>query len=180
MDSILIDLQASGCKRETLAQVFSCELGKISKNTKFTEYLWTTASAFSFSEAATRGVLWKKVLLKISQNSWKNTCGLWNFKEHLFFTEHLWMTVSGFSLQLYKNWELATLLGKPQMNTLYLETLTLEVLLRYIIYIYIYFLSGFFLTVLFTFSMFFQSFSVLFYFVLLLLIKKDYFKLRID
>ena len=180
MDSILIDLQASGCKRETLAQVFSCELGKISKNTKFTEYLWTTASAFSFSEAATRGVLWKKVLLKISQNSWKNTCGLWNFKEHLFFTEHLWMTVSGFSLQLYKNWELATLLGKPQMNTLYLETLTLEVLLRYIIYIYIYFLSGFFLTVLFTFSMFFLSFSVLFYFVLLLLIKKDYFKLRID
>ena len=180
MDSISIDLQASGCKRETLAQVFSCELGKISKNTKFTEYLWTTASAFSFSEAATRGVLWKKVLLKISQNSWKNTCGLWNFKEHLLFTEHLWMTVSGFSLQLYKNWELATLLGKPQMNTLYLETLTLEVLLRYIIYIYIYFLSGFFLTVLFTFSMFFLSFSVLFYFVLLLLIKKDYFKLRID
>ena len=50
----------------------------------------------------------------------------------------------------------------------------------YNIYIYIYFLSGFFLTVLFTFSMFFLSFSVLFYFVLLLLIKKDYFKLRID
>ena len=51
------------------------------------------------------------------------------------------MTVSGFSLQLYKNWELATLLGKPQMNTLYLETLTLKVLLRYIIYIYIYIFS---------------------------------------
>ena len=113
--------------------MFSCEFSEISKNTFFTEHLRTTASAFSFSEAATRGVLWKKVLLKISQNSWKNTCGLWNFKEHLFFTEHLWMTVSGFSLQLYKNWELATLLGKPQMNTLYLETLTLEVPFRYII-----------------------------------------------
>ena len=56
---------------------------------------------------------------------------------------------------------------------------TVEVYNIYI-YIYIYFLSGFFLTVLFTFSMFFLSFSVLFYFVLLLLIKKDYFKLRID
>ena len=168
MDSILIDLQASGCKRETLAQVFSCELGKISKNTKFTEYLWTTASSFSFSEAATRGVLWKKVLLKISQNSWKNTCGLWNFKEHLFFTEHLWMTVSGFSLQLYKNWELATLLGKPQMNTLYLETLTLEVLLRYIIYIYIYIFS---IWVFFNSAVyFFDVFSVFLSFVLFCLV----------
>ena len=31
-------------KKETLAQVFSCEFCEISKNTFFTEHLWTTAS----------------------------------------------------------------------------------------------------------------------------------------
>ena len=32
-------------KKETLAQVFSCEFCEISKNTFFTEQLWTTVSA---------------------------------------------------------------------------------------------------------------------------------------
>ena len=31
-------------KKETLAQVFSCEFCEISKNTFFTEHLWTNAS----------------------------------------------------------------------------------------------------------------------------------------
>ena len=31
-------------KKETRAQVFSCEFGEIFKNTLFTEHLWTTAS----------------------------------------------------------------------------------------------------------------------------------------
>ena len=31
-------------QKETLAQVFSCEFCEISKNTFFTEHLWTTAS----------------------------------------------------------------------------------------------------------------------------------------
>ena len=31
-------------KKETLAQVFSCEFCEASKNTFFTEHLWTTAS----------------------------------------------------------------------------------------------------------------------------------------
>ena len=31
-------------KKEILAQVFSCEFCEISKNTVFTEHLWTTAS----------------------------------------------------------------------------------------------------------------------------------------
>ena len=31
-------------KKETLAQVFSCEFCEISKNTSFTEHLWGTAS----------------------------------------------------------------------------------------------------------------------------------------
>ena len=69
-----------------------------------------------WSEAATRGVLWKKVFLEISQNSQENTCARVSFlikfikKETLaqvfscefceiskntFFTEHLWETDSG-------------------------------------------------------------------------------------
>ena len=43
--SFLIKLQASGCnfiKKETLAQVFSCEFCEISKNIFFTEHLWAT------------------------------------------------------------------------------------------------------------------------------------------
>ena len=78
-------MQAQGCKKETLARVFSCEFSEISKNTFFTEHLRTTASAFSFSEAANGGVLWKKVFLKISQNLKENTCGVQNFQEHLSF-----------------------------------------------------------------------------------------------
>ena len=45
--SFLIKLQAAACnfiKKETLEQVFSFEFSKISKNTFFTEHLWTTAS----------------------------------------------------------------------------------------------------------------------------------------
>ena len=33
-------------KKETLAQLFSCEFCEISKNTFFTEHLWTTASEY--------------------------------------------------------------------------------------------------------------------------------------
>ena len=39
---------ASACnliKKETLTQVFSCEFYEISRNTFFTEHLWTTTSA---------------------------------------------------------------------------------------------------------------------------------------
>ena len=47
--SFLIKLQAQGrnfIKKETLAQVFSCEFCEISKNNFFTEHLQTTASFF--------------------------------------------------------------------------------------------------------------------------------------
>ena len=54
------------------------------ENTFFTEHLLSTASAFSFSEAATGGGLWKKEFLKISQNLQENTFGLPNFQKHLF------------------------------------------------------------------------------------------------
>ena len=56
--------------------MFSYEFSEISKNTFFIEHLRTTASTFSFTEAATGGVLWKKVFLKISKNLQENTCGL--------------------------------------------------------------------------------------------------------
>ena len=59
---------------------------EIFKNTFFTKHLRTTASAFSFSEAATGCVLWKKVLLKFLYNSQENTCGLRIFQEHLFYS----------------------------------------------------------------------------------------------
>ena len=65
--------------------MFSCKCCKISKNTIFAEHLQTTASAFSFSEAATGGILWKKEFLKISQNLQENTFGLRNFEKHLFY-----------------------------------------------------------------------------------------------
>ena len=59
------------------------------ENTFFTEHLQSTASAFSFSEAATGGGLWKKEFLKISQNLQENTFGLRNFQKHLFYRTHL-------------------------------------------------------------------------------------------
>ena len=42
------DLRPEACnfiEKETLAQVVSCEFCEISKNTFFTEHLWTTASS---------------------------------------------------------------------------------------------------------------------------------------
>ena len=36
-------------KKETLAQVFSCDFCEISKNTFFTEHLWTTASDYTMN-----------------------------------------------------------------------------------------------------------------------------------
>ena len=47
-------------KKETLAQVFSCEFCEISKNNFFTEHLWTTASeviALDWDQYATFGYM---------------------------------------------------------------------------------------------------------------------------
>ena len=44
------------------------------------------------TEAATRGVLRKKSLLEISQNSQETTCELCEISKTTFFTEHLWAT----------------------------------------------------------------------------------------
>ena len=60
--------------------MFSCEFCQIFKNTYFHE---TPLAVSSFiikpSEAATRGVLFKKVFLEISQNSQENACARASF-----------------------------------------------------------------------------------------------------
>ena len=79
--------------------------------------LWDRSSFSSveskITEATTRGVLLKKVFLKVLQNSQENTCArvsatlvkkrLWHrcfpvnfeiFLKNTFFTEHLWKTTS--------------------------------------------------------------------------------------
>ena len=50
--SFLVNLQASALQKETLVRVFSCEFCKFSKNTFFTEHLWTTASIGSLQASA--------------------------------------------------------------------------------------------------------------------------------
>ena len=54
-------------KKETLAQVFSCEICEISKNTFFTERLRRTASEKSHQESLARGILLKDCSEKINK-----------------------------------------------------------------------------------------------------------------
>ena len=76
------------------------------KNTFLTEHLRKTASAFNFSEAATGGVLWKKVFLKISENSQENTFGLRNFQKRFFYRTPLDDCFSFFRATILK-WDTA-------------------------------------------------------------------------
>ena len=46
----LLAAPATLLKKETLAQVFSCEFWEISKSTFFTKHLWTTASKISLHQ----------------------------------------------------------------------------------------------------------------------------------
>ena len=85
----------------------------------FDDNLRVISVSFFCSEAATRGVLWKKVFLEISQSSQENTCAraslsiklqawglqlclketlaqvfsceFWEISKNTFFTEHLWV-----------------------------------------------------------------------------------------
>ena len=81
-------------KKEALAQVFSCEFSEISKNIFFTEHLRTTASAFSFSEAATRSALWKRC----------------SEKSRKIYRKHLWFAKFSRTLSLHNTSATATLL----------------------------------------------------------------------
>ena len=78
-------------KKETLAQVFSCEFCEISKSTFFTEHLWTTTSALNnkvyFRSAITKTKTKSKCLLhkcwnnlgKFATEKWKMKFSLKNF-----------------------------------------------------------------------------------------------------
>ena len=46
-DWFLYEMACNFIKKESLAQVFSCEFCEISKNTFFAEQLWTTASVMT-------------------------------------------------------------------------------------------------------------------------------------
>ena len=66
-------------KKETLAQVFSCEFCKIFEETFFTEHLWTTSS-----ENKRQNFYFDYDLLKVFLNvfSWRNLLVPWNVMFH--------------------------------------------------------------------------------------------------
>ena len=75
--SFLIKLQAQACnfiKKETLAQVFSYEFCKISKNTFFTEHLWATASVHQLVNHLLHSVilLFNHIRSQYIGNEWVN------------------------------------------------------------------------------------------------------------
>ena len=63
-------------KKDTVAEEFFCEFCEISKNTYFTEHLWSAASAVSNKtlKAAVQRCAVKKLFQKSSENSQENTC----------------------------------------------------------------------------------------------------------
>ena len=108
---------------------------EIFKNTFFTEHLGKTASAFSFSEVATGGVLWKNVFLKISENSQKNTFGWRNFRTHLFYRTPLDNCFCLFRAALLK-WDTANSVWKTSNE----YSLSRNTNLRYTVQMYHFFL----------------------------------------
>ena len=66
-----MQLQVKACnfiKKETLAQVFSCEFCEISKNTLFTEHLWTAASDISLLDFTNDDHLFSFCILRFARN----------------------------------------------------------------------------------------------------------------
>ena len=92
---------------------------------------------FRFSEAATGGPLWKKVFLKISQNSQENTCGLRNFQEHLFYRTPLDDCFWFFPITLLK-WGTANSVGKTSDE----YSLSINTNLRSTVQLYHFFLDS--------------------------------------
>ena len=52
-------------KKETLAQMLSCEFREISKNTFFTEHLLATASIYTYQSFLLR-VIWQQTLILLT------------------------------------------------------------------------------------------------------------------
>ena len=73
-------------------------LNPLTAKTVYFPLLDVTLRAFapsSILEAATGGILWKKVFLEISQNAQVFSCEICEIAKNTFFTEHLWMTAPG-------------------------------------------------------------------------------------
>ena len=119
-------------QKRDLAQVFSCEFSKISKNTFLQNTSGRLLLLLAFQKQPPKMLYEKKCYLKISQKSQGNTFGLRNFQKRIFYRipldDYFWL----FRATLLKG-ILPTVFGKPQINIHYLETLTLEVPFRYII-----------------------------------------------
>ena len=64
-------------KKETLAQMFSCEFCGISKNTFFSEHLWETASLYLTK------TFMKDIQAFLSDKDWNGNCQLRVPKEDL-------------------------------------------------------------------------------------------------
>ena len=111
--------------------MFSFEFGEISKNTFFTGHLQMTASAFSFSEAATRGILLKKVFVKISAK---------------FTGKYLWFVKFSGTPFLQNTTETATLLKWGTANSVWKTSdeysLTRNMNLRSTVQVYHFFLGS--------------------------------------
>ena len=99
---------------------------EIFKNNFFTEHLRTTASAFSFSETATGGVLWKRCSCKLPKIQGKTplVCEISNT---------LFLQNTSGRLHLAFSCNFTKMMCEVWWGIHYLETLTLEEPFRYII-----------------------------------------------
>ena len=69
-------------KKETLAQVFSCEFGKIFKNTFSTEHLWETAFVWQHSQHYSSSIMQLHLIL---------TAKVWNIFKSWSCSNYLWL-----------------------------------------------------------------------------------------
>ena len=67
------NLQGNFIEKESLAQAFSCQFCKISKNTVFAEHLWTTASKYCKGGTTTQQLIEKSNW----NDNWTKTKFLW-------------------------------------------------------------------------------------------------------
>ena len=84
-------------KKETLAQMFSCEFCEISKSTCFTEHLWATASGYHFRVPCTNRLRYYPKLLR----SWKDQNISKNYGKYIYTHAYLEFRTHSLSQWLY-------------------------------------------------------------------------------
>ena len=88
----------SPAKKETLVQVFSCELWKVFKNTFLTEHLWTTVSAtryFNYEKQEEFSAYFLGIWLQLLQKSLK--------KNFIFCSVRLWSRYHNYQVLYSEN-----------------------------------------------------------------------------